>query len=556
MVTRGSMKNINEKIIINKNNNINVNININNNPKTERPNIYHQSPDLRGRDSIYYLLKLKKLFLFWNEYSFKKKIVQKFQILNSIKTPNNIKKSFSIYSIENTKEKKSGITSKRINLSNSLINIKNNKVTPKKQNSIDKYVPKQNCIYTNYSKKPHGHSNSVENNSMMYFKTQEGFNNSTFAINTESYMQTHNNFYPHNLCNNNVIIVSQYDRNTEVINNNNNFINDMKEKEKIYYFFAVINLIDKHNRRRRIRKYFNIWKSLIKVGRTFINSKGIEEKIICFKSKKSLPKTNLEETKSQQQNKLTQNNSSGNFNFQTESNHDNHIRHYKANSIFSRHDLLTPNPEEKTIHPNFFKSSYRPQKIVYQKKFLAPKKMRNQSMHAININDLEDYRNMTLINNNRELNDINHIGGNNFYNMNPYMIKTNANTNINTDYNNVEFMRTSNIENSTGKLQEGRMNRIKRIEETEINFSPFQINLKKDKNKEIKKDLNENNNNKININNEENYSKKDYMKDRNDNNINSNKSRITTKQIILGEKRKKYKNSSASQEHGINTQDI
>ena len=555
MVNRGSMKNINEKIIINKNNNINVNININNNPKTERPNIYHKSSDLRGRDSIYYLLKLKKLFLFWNEYSFKKKIVQKFKILKNIKTPNNIRKSFSIYSIKNTQEQKSGITSKRINLSNSLINIKTNKVTPKKLNSIDNYVPKQNCIYTNYSKKPHGHSNSVENNSMMYFKTQEGYNNSAFVINPESNMQTHNNFYPHNLCNNSVIIVSQYDRNTEVINNNNNFINDMKDKEKIYYFFAVINIIDKHNRRRRIRKYFNIWKSSIRFGKTFINSKGIEEKIICFKSIKSPPKSNLEEAKQQQQNKLTQNNSSGNFNFQTETNRGNPIRHYKANSIFSKHDLLTPNSEEKTLHPNFFKSNYKPQKIVYQKKFLAPKKMRNQSMHAININDLEDDRNITLINNNREFNDINHIGGNTFYNMNPYMIKTNANTNINTDYNNAELMRRCNIENSMGKLQEGRMNRIKGIKETEIKFSPFQISLKKNINKDLQKDLNENDNNKININIEENYSKRDYVKDRNDNNINSNKSRITTKQIILGEKRKKYKNSSASQEHGKNIQD-
>ena len=553
MVTRGSMKNINEKIIINKNNNINVNININNNPKTDRANIYQKSPDIKRKDSIYYLLKLKKLFLFWNEYSSKKKIVQKLKIFKNIKTPNNIKKSFSIYSIKNTKEQKSGITSKRINLSNSLINIKNNKVTPKKLNSIDNYVPKQNCIYTNYSKKPHGHSNSVENNSMLYFKTQEGFNSSTFAINPESNMQTHQNFYPNNICNNSVIIVSQYDRNTEVINNNN-FINDMKEKEKIYYFFAVINLIDKHNRRRRIRKYFNKWKSLLRYGRTFINSKGIEEKIICFKSIKSPPKTNLEDTKLQQQNKLTQNNSSGNFNFQTEANHENYIRHYKANSIFSKNDLLTPNPLEKTIHPNFFKSNYRPQKIVYQKKFLAPKKMRNQSMHAININDIEDDRNMTIINNNRDLHAMNQITGNNFYNVNPFMINTNANTN--TDYNNAEFMKRSNIENSMGKIQEGRMNRIKRIEETEINFSPFQINLKKNHNKEIKKDLYENNNNKININVEESYNKKDNVKDRIDNNINNNKSRITTKQIILGEKRKKYKNFSISQEHGKNTQNI
>jgi len=391
----------------------------------------------------------------------------------------------------------------------------------------------------------------------MYIKTHEGYNNSAFAINSEYNMQTHNNFYPHNLCNNSVIIVSQYDRNSEVINNNN-FINDMKDKEKIYYFFAVINLIDKHNRRRRIRKYFNIWKSSLRIGRTFINNKGIEEKIISFKSIKSPPKNNLEETKLQQQNKLTQNNSLGNFNFQTEANHDSHIRHHKANSIFSKHDLLTPNPIEKTIHPNFFKSNNRPQRIVYQKKFLATKKMRNQSMHAININDLEDDRNMTLINNNKGLNAINNMGGNNFYDINSYMIKTNANTttkiNINTEYNNADFLRKSNIENSMGKIQKGRTNRIKGIEETEINFSPFQINLKQNNNKEIQKDLNEKDNNKINLNIEENYSKNDYIKNRNDNDINNNKSRIATKQIILGEKRNKYKNSS--QEHRKNNENI
>jgi hypothetical protein len=537
----------------NKNNNINVNININNNPKTERANIYHKSPDIRGRDSIYYLLKFKKIFLYWNEYSSKKKIIQKLKIFKTIKTPNNIKKSFSIYSIKKPQEQKSGITSKRINISNSLINIKTNKIIPSRQNSIDNYVPKQNCIYTNYSKKPHGHSNSVENNSMMYFKTQEDYNNFEFAINPESNLQTQNNFYPHNLCNNSVIIISQYDRNTEVINNNNNFNNDMKEKEKIYYFFAVINLIDKHNKRRRIRKYFNIWKSLLRYGRTFINSNGIEEKIISFKSIKSPPKTNLEEKKIQQQNKLTQNGSLGSLNFQTEANHDNRTRHFKANSIFSKHDLLTPNPIEKKNHPNFFKSNYRPQRIVYQKKFLASKKMRNQSMHAINIKDIEDDRNMTLINNNKELNAMNQIGGNNFYNINPYMIHNNANTNISTDYNNTEFMRRSNIENSIGKIKEGRINRIKKIEETEINFSPFEINLKKNNNKETKKDLNEKDNNKININIEENYNKKDYV---NDNTINNNKSRIATKQIILGEKRKKYKNSSVSQELGNNVQNI
>ena len=104
---RGSMKNINEKIIINKNNNINLNINISN-PKTDRSYRCDNSPKEKEINSILYLLKLKKAFLFWNSYITKKKIFQKLKIIKSIKTPDNIKKTLSIYTLKNKEENKSG----------------------------------------------------------------------------------------------------------------------------------------------------------------------------------------------------------------------------------------------------------------------------------------------------------------------------------------------------------------------------------------------------------------------------------------------------------------
>ena len=43
--------------------------------------------------------------------------------------------------------------------------------------------------------------------------------------------------------------------------------------------------------------------------------------------------------------------------------------------------------------------------------------MRNQSMHIMNINDLEDERNnMTLMDNNKEINILSQTSGNTFYN--------------------------------------------------------------------------------------------------------------------------------------------
>ena len=557
MPKRGSMKNINEKIIINKNNNINLNININN-PKTDRIKRYSRSPNVKDTDSIMYLLKLKKAFIFWKTYLAKKKIVQKLKIMKNLKTPNNIKRTLALYSNREPQKKSTSITTKKINLSNSLMNFKLNKITPKKLKPKNNNSSRKNYIFNNYMKKSHTHSNSVENNSVINFKPPESDLNSTFEnnkeINLKSNNNRNNNGFSNDLDNNSVIIISQYDRNNEVkkindINNSNNEENDNKNKtkEKVYYFYAIVNLIDKHNKRKRTKKYFNLWKGLLRYSKSFKNNKGIEEKIITFKTNKSPPKNTLYESRYNKNVVLGQNNSSSNFNCQTESGSDILFGHAKVNSILCSKDLLTPNPIEKSIHPNFFKSNKKQPKIVYQKKFLAPKKMRNQSMNIMNINDLEDERNnMTLMDNNREINILSQTNGNTFYNNNTYMLNNN-----NDDLNNSAFLRKRKFENSAGKIHEGRLNKVNEIEETEIHFSPTSNHTQKI-NYEIENNyFNVNtgyNDNKINKNLVQNFRRIEVKKEgiENNQNINNEKSRITTKQIILGEKR--IKNNSQSKE--------
>jgi hypothetical protein len=478
--------------------------------------------------------------------------------MKNLKTPNNIKRTLALYSNREPQKKSTSITTKKINLSNSLMNFKLNKITPKKLKPKNNNSSRKNYIFNNYMKKSHTHSNSVENNSMINFKPQESDLNNTFESNKEINLKNHNNrnnnVISNDIGNNSVIIISQYDRNNEIKkknddNNNNNEENDNKNKtkEKVYYFYAIVNLIDKHNKRKRTKKCFNIWKALLRYSKSFINSKGIEEKIITFKTNKSPPKNILFESRFNRNAVLGQNNSSSNFNCQTESGCDTLFQHAKINPILCPKDLLTPNPIEKSIHPNLFKSNYKQPKIVYQKKFLAPKKMRNQSMHIMNINDFEDERNnMTLMDNNREINILNQTSGNTFYNNNTYVLNNN-----NDDLNKSVFLRKRNFENSAGKIHEGRLNKVNEIEETEIHFSPTSSHTQKI-NYEIGNNyLNGNtgsNDNKINVNLVQNFRRIDVKKEgiENNQNINNEKPRITTKQIILGEKR--IKNNSQSKE--------
>ena len=569
MVTRGSMKNINEKIIINKNNNINVNININNNPKTDRGNrVINPNNKDKEINSILYLLKLKKIFLFWNSTVIKRKIVQKLKNIKNIQTPYNSRKILSIYSLNQKQQvKTASIKTQKINMSNSLINLKRNKITPQKLRMKNSNI-KPNLINSNYTKRINNHCQSVEsnNNSMINSKLPRASINNSFQCDIENNLpQNKNNEYSDNLFNKSVIVVNQYDRNTELKKDNgkknviqHNMNNNINETKKIYYFYAIMNLIDKQNKRKLVKKWFYLWKSLIRFSRSFINSRGIEEKIINFKNKKLPIKSKNDNKFNNNNNLLFQNNSSSNFNCQTETPFlGESYTHGKSNTILFQHDLFTPNPLQKTMHPNLFKSSFKSSKIVYQKKFLVQNKMRNQSMHTININDVEDDRNNTLINNNQEINYLNQTIGNNFYNFNTYMNNSNDFINLN---NSQCLIRRNNLDNTNNNFQEGRIKKTNTIEEAEIYFTT-QNNTHKNsfiigqKNKNSDEGFNTN---KINVNVVENYRKVEIQRENNENNRygnNKNKAVIATKQINFGDKKnKRIINNSHSQEFRNNNQ--
>ena len=571
MVTRGSMKNINEKIIINKNNNINVNININNNPKTDRANrVINPNNKDKEINSILYLLKLKKIFLFWNSTVIKRKIVQKLKNIKNIQTPYNSRKILSIYSLNQKQQvKTASIKTQKINMSNSLINLKRNKITPQKLRMKNSNI-KPNLINSNYTKRINNHCQSVEsnNNSMINSKLPRASINNSFQCDKENNLpQNKNNEYSDNLFNKSVIVVNQYDRNNELKKDNakknviqHNMNNNINETKKIYYFYAIMNLIDKQNKRKLVKKWFYLWKSLIRFSRSFINSRGIEEKIINFKNKK-LPIKSKNDNKfnNNNNNLLFQNNSSSNFNCQTEAAFlgESYNTHGKSNTILFQHDIFTPNPLEKTMHPNLFKSSLNSSKIVYQKKLLGQNKMRNQSIHTININDVEDDRNNTLVSNNQELNYMNQTISNNFYNFNTYMNNSNDFINLN---NSQCLIRRNNLDSANNNFQEGRIKKINNIEEAEIYFTT-QNNTHKNsfiigqKNKNSDEGFNAN---KINVNVVENYRKIEIQRENNENNRyenNKSKAVIATKQINFGVKNnKRIINNSHSLEHRNNNQ--
>jgi len=554
IITKGSMKNIKEKLIINKNNNINANNNINNNPKTDRSGKYDNNRTL-NKHSIIYLLKLKKAFIFWYTYLMKKKIIQKLKFIINLQTPSNTKKSLPIYTTKKKGDQKSGsITTKKINLSNSLINLKKKKTTPQKIKMNDNI--KQNIIFTNYNKKFKLHSSSVENNnSNINLQTPKcGGPNRSMNVKKDNKFQTNNKSkLSSNLCNNSVIVVSQYDRNNETKKKEMSKYNDSKntdvnENKKIYYFYAIINLIDKHNKRKKIKNYFNVWKKFIRYSRNFINNNKIEEKIISFKSLKSPIKNNLNNNKFNQNNSLNKNNNFNNFNCQTETADKSCFNQIKENSNFKRYDLLTPNPYEKAMHPNLYKSNIKSSKIVYQKKLLIPKRMRNESMKSLNLNDEEEDRNMnmTLMDNNKEISLLNQSTGNAFYNTRTCIFNNN-------DLNNSVYIKRINFDNSIGKINAGRVNKSNIIEENEVYFTPStEINTLKNSFVAEKKNIYEDviPPSKINVNVVENYNNVDLRKENNENNKNqiNNENRITTKQIKIREKNRRFKNNSHSLE--------
>ena len=530
------MKNINKNIIINKSNNIN------NDSKTDRSS--SGTPKGKEINSIIFLLKLKKAFLFWGSYTTKKKIIQRLKNIKNFKTPYNTQKTLSIYSLNKSGQGKiSSIKTKAINFSNSLINLKKNKNIPQKIN-MKNNSSRKNIINYNFTKK---HSNSVENNnSTINAKPLKSILNSSFNYEKQISLEKHNkkNTFKNSSFNNNVVVVSQYDRKKDIIKkehmNNNNIIinNNINEEKKTYYFYAIINLIDKHNKRKKIKKCFNIWKSLIRYNRSFINSFVIEEKIISFKSLKQPFKNNNNNTKETKFNKsklLYEQNNPGLSNCQTEVGCDVQINKEQLNQKY------TQNPLEKSVHSNLLKNNNK-SKIVYQKKLLIPKKMRNQSMNSIHLNDCEDdnNKNNTINENNKEMNYYSKSPENTFYNMNSHITYNNLN---NSDF----FNRTNNFDKNIGNIGRIKKRNVTGIEETEVFFNPQVHTVKNSfifRNKKINEE-NGFNSNTINVNVIENYRKNNLNQDNINNIFNDNdKNEITIKKIIIKEGNKKiHKNS-------------
>ena len=577
MLTRGSMKNINERTVTNRNSRINIK-----NAKTDRNYSFRKS----NKNSILYLLKLKKAFLFWYTYFMKKKILQKMKFVHNMKTPNNVKKTLSIYATKKKEEVKlDTISANKINVSNSLINLKLKKNTPCKIKMCEN--PKQNTIFKNYTRIK-VHSNSSESNSTSgYLKVPESSLNRSLNIKKEKeaiIRPINRNKIPTNISSNSVIVVSQYDRNNEKkikkyrdskkkVNNKNknkkkkkdikqnssnknckNIDINIKENKKIYLFYAMVNLIDMHSKRKKIKNIFNQWKTSTKNSLCFTNNNKIEEKIISFKMIKPPIKNIFATNQKQSHNPLKLNDNTANYNCQTEAGEENRYFQAKENHMLNRQDLPTPNQLEKSMHKSLFKSNIKSSNIVYQKKVLLPhqKKLRNQSTRSNdknnnNIIEKEDRRiNIDLMdnknNNNKEYNLFNRRIGQEFYSINTYAINNSSNNN--------EYINPAFINSIGGNTQIGRINRVNGIDETEVCFTPStEFNTLKNSYVLDKKTLYDNdkyNDKKLNVNVVENY--------------NNNKtidlstiveSRITTKQIKIGEKNRKFNRFSHSHESRI-----
>ena len=522
----GSMINLNENKM---SKDFDVNIDNNQTIKIDRrfKNNGYFSPNNRYKDSLFNIVALKKVFLFWKMYAMKKLIIAKLIIHKNLKTKCKKKKKLNLYNDDKKKEegKSNIILTKKIVGSNSLIDLKLNSIKPKQEMYINHIKSNsnlnQNINLSNISKKANRYIGIENNNSMKYLQSPKS--------NYENKLQSnHIKTYSHNLCNNDIKIISQYNRSIEnkkkkmAGNINRNIC--INENKKIYYFYAIINLIDNRNRRKKLKTNFNFWKSLIKFHHSFIANKKIEEKIISFKSLKSPNRKDVNEN-DQKLKSIKNLVTAGNYNCQTEAKNEINLCHFKAkNNNLNPHGLLSPNSMEKIMPQNNYKSS----KIVYQKKFLVPKKARNQSLtNSKNINYPEEDMNIMAANDNKNI--INYFPHN--------TINKNSNMTNNYDLNKIIFMKRNNYENNDTK----KGGRINTVCGTEGKFHSSKNSFIERKKFNINK---ENESNNININIIENYRNTDVKSNiykKNDEEI-----RITTKKISL--KSRKYKNLSQSQE--------
>ena len=464
--------NINKKINKKKNeaktNKINnENVNILNNKKKENAKKCNQKKVGISSTNI---IKLKKIFEFWNEFAIKKSIIKKLKNQRLMKSQKNI--LFLKNKLANKTKKILSATTKKLNSSNSIINQRLSHITPRQLN-IKNNKREKNLVQNNYSSdKKNNQNNSRKKNCDNCLINKIGIKNSIYSSN--SHQDLFKKYY--------VIFNKTIGYKKEV---NKKAVSLSNNKENLYFLDKIIKLFEKKNNERKIKYYLNKWKKINKIKRNGSLIKGIQEKIIKFKKVNSLNENNKNNSSNylsnilQNRNYIYQNN-------KTESNFPNN--HGRSNSIVflgENLSLQTLN-NNNSFNGNIYKSNNKSKKIIYRKKFLLANQSRN---HFI------EERNLTLGNNFSELNLLNQTDNNNM------------------TYNSIYGGRILYDTNGNDKL-------YNKIEEREICFTPK-------KNSIFKNSLG------INVNIVENYlNKKNKINEIKRNNPNMN-NMIKTKTIFL-----------------------
>ena len=455
---------VNRNIIINKNNNINVNININD----------YLNKEINKKHTNY---ELKKFFIYWKEILEKKRIIEK---LKSVREKKSLENELFIYKNrlkdKNKKNEFSSITTKKINISNSVVGQRIKQITPRKLNQKrENNIINKKLNKNNYNEKKSKMNSSINKNKKYYNQINEKKGKKCFSNEKNQLINKqkgNSNYKKENNCKNNL---------------------ELDNKEKIY---NIIKLLERKNNNIQLKKFFDKWKMLIKLN--INNTKGIEEKIINFKEMKSpcefLNNSTLNIFR-KSKNIIYENNKSQNNFYQTESNINIPNSHIRNNSIIIQRDILSSSNFSKEKF-NKLNINIKSPKIVYRKKLLFDGKNGNK---FINFNK---ERNLTIGNNFSDLDILNKTRGN-FFDFNDYKNRVN-----NSIYG--------------GKFYKG----YNRIEEREICFTP-------NKNNNFKNNFGKN------INVVENYLNKEISLNETENN-NFYKKEIKIKRIFFLDKNRKF----------------
>ena len=392
-------KNINKKIKNDKRKNEKQKINKNSDNKKKETSKKNEQKKNNEINAL-----LKKKFELWKEYVIKKLIIEKLKNQRLFKSHLLLKNKFS-----KRKRKIISVTTKKLNLSNSILNQRLSNITPRTLNMKNNNQQKILTINNYYSDKKYKQNNSVNKNY-------------TYSlINTIYSSNSHKNLFIkyHDICNKNIC-----------------FKNENNKNAKLYRFYKIIKLLEEKSNTMIKKYYLNKWKILIKG----VTNYGIEEKIIRFKKVKSPHANNSN-------NYLSNIFKDGNYSYQnikTESNVS--YNHARANSITFQGKNLDIQTINNTSKDFIYKSNIKSKRIVYKKKLLNIQKTKN--------NYIEE-KNLTLGNSLSELNLFN---------------KKDEYTN-NMDNNNITYnsIYGGKILNETTRNSDKLYNKI---EEKEIYFTP------------------------------------------------------------------------------------